>query len=91
MNCRGGPKGTSSQAAPNGESGANRTPAPPPNPSQAGPLVEIQERLPQVLRIASPNASQQNLEFRALSDRVVEESGANQLWISRVLRERGNG
>ncbi|KAG0136420.1 hypothetical protein HOY82DRAFT_583310 [Tuber indicum] len=91
MNYRGDPQGPSSQTAPSGEPGANRTPAPRPDISRAGPLVEIQERLPQVLRIAAPNASQQDLEFRTLSERVVEESGANQLWISRVLRERGEG
>ncbi|KAG0642958.1 hypothetical protein HOY80DRAFT_880707, partial [Tuber brumale] len=39
-------------------------------------LIETQERLPPVPHITAPDAVQQNLEFRALSDRVVEDSGA---------------
>ncbi|KAG0634038.1 hypothetical protein HOY80DRAFT_988424 [Tuber brumale] len=91
MNYRGSPQGNTSRAANTAERGTNQTLAPRPHPSRVGPLTEIQERLPTALHIAAPDAVQQNVEFCALSNRVVEESGGNQLWISKVMPERGNG
>ncbi|PWW72545.1 hypothetical protein C7212DRAFT_225161 [Tuber magnatum] len=81
-----GPPNTRSPYRRSAGDGKNETIPLPPTRAQLAALVEVQERLPQVLLIAAPDAAEQSAELRRLTDKVAGEAGANQVWISEVLR-----